>query len=1784
MRFISLLAVVSFLLGCLGAVAVAAPHQSRSEARAVVHRTRLVRSGHPSPRVLQVRGVRVVRTTGRVVRARVVPWPGRGATSADTAASVRPGAQRASAVELTAFTTGSGDGDAEFPTPTQSSEPVAIAVTPDDSAWFTELAGDKIGRVTESGSVTEYPLPGPYQPAGISVGADGNLWFGYGASVGRITRSGSLTYFQVPDGGPFNDAGPGQTTPGPDGNVWFASTGLSTSYVGYVTPAGAVTEFAVPGDGPLLAGITAGPEGAVWFVNYTAGQIDSITTAGALTEYQFPSGYGPSYDSMITTGPDGRLWFVAGNDIGAMTPGGVYTLYQPPPSGGGSNGSIAVDRSTDALVFVTTGAIGQVTTSGLMSFASTVGENQGAGQIGWAPDGTLWYADTDANAIGMLPPGPAQFPPPVPVARTYGCACQTIMMAARPESYRGDPVNTATGAYSDTVTDASLPGPGVAFAFTRAYTSLDTASGPLGQGWVDPYQASLSFGSGGNATFTSADGQQMTFTDSGGTYTPAPGVYATLAAVSGGYQLTAPDGTLYSFNSSGQLTSETDRSGTGLTMAYSGSQLASVTTAGGRTVTFAYNSAGLLASLTMPNGTTVSYGYTGGLLTSVTGLGGGVTQYAYNSAGQLTTITDPDGNVVLTNAYDPTTGRVTSQTNGDGQTTSFSWDAATQTATTTDPDGGTWTDVYNDNVLLAQTDPDGGTTYYTYDANLDLIQVIDPLGYVTDMTYNAAGDMLTQTAPAPLYTTQSWTYNSMNEVLTYTDGRGNTTTNAYNTAGLLTSSTDPAGKVTSYTYYPDGQTDTVTDPDGHVTSYTYDSSDDLASVTDPAGNVTRYAWNSEGQLTGSTDPAGNATSYAYNNLGELTSSTDPLGNVTCYGYDADGRETSSTSPAGDVTSYAYDPDGNQTSVTDPLGDVTSYTYGSNGKVATETDPEGHVTSYAYNDDGDRTQVTLPGGLTQTWTYNADQQVTSYTDPGGNTTTYVSDPLGRVTSQTNAEGETTGYTYDGDGNQVTTTSPEGLVTTSTYDPDNRLTAVAYSDGVTPGISYTYDPAGLLTSMTDGTGTTTYTSNPDGQPTTVTNGAGQSVSYAYNPDGNPTTITYPNGENVTDTYNAGQQLTGVTDWDGNTTSFGYNKDGVLTSEAYANGDTAAYTLNADDQTTAITDTSPGGTTLAGFAYTIGKDGELTAATTTGSAISAPAQTYTYNPLSQLTGTGTASYGYDNAADPTTLGATSQTFNPGGQLATATTSGTTTSYAYNADGDRTAATTSGTTTSYGYNQADQLTSYTPATGAATTYAYNGDGLLMSQTTSGTTTSFTWDTISSIPVMLTAGTTSYLYGPGGLPVESVPSSGTPTYYMQDQLGSTRLLTSSSGAVTGTYTYDPWGNITSQTGTATTPFLYAGQYQDPGTGFYYLRNRWYDPVTAQFLTIDPAVTQTQAPYTYTSDNPLNATDPSGLMLEGVDGGAVAAIQNPTSVWGPDCSGMLAKFGACPSQSGAAGTCPEQIENSLIGAVYVVGGTLLDPLLDIFGPSAAAEDTGSDLADAATCGGASFTAGTRVLLASGAAIPISQLKPGDKVLATNTKTGKTSAEPVAAVMVHHDSDLYDLTVRTARGTAVIDTTTSHLFWNQTTRRWTKAAALDDGTYLRASDGAVVTVLGGGTPVSTAGWMWDLSVPGGGDHDFYVDTAIAAVLVHNCPVNPEEVHGELRASERSIDEPYVWDNYDQQYIQESNGAVVRVLDNGNGTSDVVIRYGVNPQGADTVMRVPNSYIEDKLSGGAWTDEP
>ena len=207
----------------------------------------------------------------------------------------------------------------------------------------------------------------------------------------------------------------------------------------------------------------------------------------------------------------------------------------------------------------------------------------------------------------------------------------------------------------------------------------------------------------------------------------------------------------------------------------------------------------------------------------------------------------------------------------------------------------------------------------------------------------------------------------------------------------------------------------------------------------------------------------------------------------------------------------------------------------------------------------------------------------------------------------------------------------------------------------------------------------------------------------------------------------------------------------------------------------------------------------------------------------------------------------------------------YTYDNRGNRTTITPAGSTpTTLGYDQANRLTSY----GATTSYAYNGDGLRQSKTVSGTTTQQTWDVSGELPLLIADGATNYIYGPGGMPIEQVAGT-TTLYYHQDQLGSTRALTDTTGATVATYTYDSYGRRTGSTGTINTPLGYAAQYTDQESGFQYLRARYYDPTTGQFLTRDPMSAVTGTPYAYAANDPVNYVDPTGEFAQVVVGAII---------------------------------------------------------------------------------------------------------------------------------------------------------------------------------------------------------------------------------------------------------------------------------------------------------------------------
>ncbi|MGH3741699.1 MAG: RHS repeat-associated core domain-containing protein, partial [Micromonosporaceae bacterium] len=89
--------------------------------------------------------------------------------------------------------------------------------------------------------------------------------------------------------------------------------------------------------------------------------------------------------------------------------------------------------------------------------------------------------------------------------------------------------------------------------------------------------------------------------------------------------------------------------------------------------------------------------------------------------------------------------------------------------------------------------------------------------------------------------------------------------------------------------------------------------------------------------------------------------------------------------------------------------------------------------------------------------------------------------------------------------------------------------------------------------------------------------------------------------------------------------------------------------------------------------------------------------------------------------------------------------------------------------------------------------------------------------------------------------------------------LTDSTGNQVATYSYDPYGTPSATTGTLLNPLRFAGQYTDAETGFLYLRARYYDPATGQFLSRDPIESVTGEPYSYASNDPINGSDPTGF-------------------------------------------------------------------------------------------------------------------------------------------------------------------------------------------------------------------------------------------------------------------------------------------------------------------------------------
>ena len=993
----------------------------------------------------------------------------------------------------------------------------------------------------------------------------------------------------------------------------------------------------------------------------------------------------------------------------------------------------------------------------------------------------------------------------------------------------GKPVNNATGDETEEQTDIKIGGRGPGLRLARAYDSLAAAkastAGPFGFGWSAPYNTSLEV-SGEKVIIHEANGGAVEFYKSGTEYTQGGWDEARLGKSGENYIYTLPEHSKLEFNGSGQLVKETDRFGNSNTLTYKEGKLEKVEDGDKRALTFKYNGEGLVESVKDPMGHTVSYTYKEKQLASVTLEGKERWKFEYESPHLLTKITDGREHVT-TIKYEATTHKVTEEEYGGHKR---KWEYKTNETKITEPNGSETLQTFNSageptKVIRAKGKSEETTTEYEYEGStFARTKMKDGDGHEWKYGYESEGNKTSETDPNK--DERKWTYDKKHDVESETTPEGETTTYKLNSNGLPEVVERPIGsetQKTEYKYDAKGDLEEVIPPLKHATKYTYDAAGDKEIETDPEGDERKWKYNEDSQVTEETSPRGFKTKTERNEYGLPTRVEDPLKHTAEYKYD---------------------------------GDQT---------IESETDGNGHTTKYEYNEENLLAKTTEANGDTTETGYDAEGKMTSHTDGNKHVWEYKRNALEQVTEEKNPREKIWKRTYDKAGNLKALEDPEKHTIEYTYDESNRLTKVKYSTSKPSEVAFEYNKDGKVKTMTDETGTTENTWDKLDRLTKYKNGAGKTVEYEYDLANLPTKITYPNGEHITREYDKDNRLERVSDWKSNTLGFKYNKDGELektTLPGTENEDTYGY--DEADQMTEI-HYKRGATSLGSLVYERDGDGQVTKTTTT--VLPGPATSEsTLDENDRLIEANTRAYKYDKANNPEEIEGTSgYAYNKADELE----KGGGNTYSYTEDGQRTKTKpTTGPATTYTYDQAGNLTAVErPKEGETAeisdSYIYDGNNLRQTQTVNGTKTNLTWDTAEPLPLVFEDETNSYIYGPGNLPIEQIPTTGEPLFLHHDQQGSTRLLTNKIGEAETAYTYEPYGRLNATTGTATTPLRYNAQYTSIDTGLIYLRARTYEPNTAQFLSIDPALQATGEPYAYTKDNPLNHADLTGECAKG---------------------------------------------------------------------------------------------------------------------------------------------------------------------------------------------------------------------------------------------------------------------------------------------------------------------------------
>jgi len=846
-------------------------------------------------------------------------------------------------------------------------------------------------------------------------------------------------------------------------------------------------------------------------------------------------------------------------------------------------------------------------------------------------------------------------------------------------------------------------------------------------------------------------------------------------------------------------------------------------------------------------------------------------QYDYDWIGNTTNVQVYDNNQGISlntwnqyDAYHNLTNTATAFCAAPSNAFSFGWDTNWNVMTSmTDPDGHQTAMQYTNGAIakasVFYTASNSFDTLFNYTTNGLVASITNANGHGVNFLYDGHGN-LAATIP------QLGPSNSM----------------AWDSLGRLTNIVLNGGP-RKISFCPDelGRNRQTKWPDGSSETFGWDAIGNLTNHVDTGGRTTTLTWLPTRKLASRTRylaEAGNQAvtiGVAYDQQFNTLQITDELGrSVESYQLDLQDRPVSVSNVESQQMTMVWGLGGMISSIKRFDGTTNSFAYNSDGLLRQSAFPDNTI-SYTYFKNGyPRTVANQWGSLSNALDGAGRLAMTTSSVPHS-AVNYTYFPAGQVSNMVSAAG-TSGYTLDAaDRLQNQTILRPGATADSlvySYNPDNGLIAgVAYSNGMS--CANAFDVCDRITTLT--------WKSPS-------NNVLRSRAYAYNITGTVSQETKETGEQALFVYDSLDRLTTETLLDpaGEVVSaavYGYDLAGNRTSKTvYGSGSTLLATVN----------------------YTLGVGNRLASWSIAEADISGQMDVagYSSKPIGTnnnfgflqvssggtamtpiVLGTNFAVYGM-----PVGLGtqqvvaairdmAGNMGFATNTIFMTVVTNGT---YQYSTAGCLTNIQYSGKqysrTIGLTWNGQYQMTAASTNGVAAERYGFDALGKRVWIWNGSTTNVLIYDGPHVIAEVDATGglKRSYAYGPGidqavSMAVYSGGATSAPTvyYYLRDRLGSVLALTDANGNIVESYRYDAWGRTTvydaggnqlvqSAVGNR---ICFQGREISWGTGLYYFRARWYDPVTGRWLSPDPiGINGGLNQYVFCANNPANNIDPSG--------------------------------------------------------------------------------------------------------------------------------------------------------------------------------------------------------------------------------------------------------------------------------------------------------------------------------------